>query len=65
MGVEMPVTIPLYGRKVPVGDYETLRSLEHVAFGLTSSLESEAKCHRVAVEAAIAALVTMRAVVRK
>jgi hypothetical protein len=53
--------IPLWGEPVPAEDFEQLRQLERIAFGMTPTDIRERLAHRIAVEAAIAALATLRA----
>jgi hypothetical protein len=50
----------LYGRDLPPLDYETLRQLERIAFGLTPSNWPDDVAHAYAIDAAIAALELMR-----
>lgn len=57
-------TISIHGHPVPALDYETLRQLEHIAFGLTPSDWPESMAHKIAIEAAIEGLDVMRLYVR-
>jgi hypothetical protein len=60
-----PATISLHGRHVPAGDYETLRQLERIAFGLTPSDWPDAMAHNAALDAAVDGLAAMRLSVRR
>lgn len=53
-------TIPLYGRNVSASDYECLKQLERIAFGLTPTDWPDTMAHAVAIDVAIEALATMR-----
>jgi hypothetical protein len=55
----------IYGMEVPAADYETLRQLERIAFGLTPSEWPDSKAHRIALEAAVEGLAAMRLCVRR
>lgn len=43
----------IHGRIVPPGDYETLRQLERIAFGLTPSEWNDRTAHARALDVAI------------